>query len=48
MKTRKLSFADDRWELRDTIVIKMTPKNEDHPYRYKLLYVDKETMIAQT
>ena len=41
-----LSFADDRWELRDTIVIKMTPKNEDHPYRYKVIYIDKQTMIS--
>ena len=28
-----LSYADDRWELRDIVKIRMIPKNDDHPYR---------------
>ncbi len=41
-----LSFADDRWELRDAIVVRMTPKNEDHPYHHKDIYIDKQTLTA--
>jgi hypothetical protein len=41
-----LSYADDRWELRDTLLIRMKPKNEDHPYLYKDIYLDKETFNA--
>jgi hypothetical protein len=41
-----LSFADDRWELRDTIIVRMTPKNEDHPYQHKDIYIDKQTLTA--
>ena len=41
-----LSYADDRWELRDTIVVRMTPKNADHPYHHKDLYLDKQTLTA--
>ena len=39
-----LSFADDRWELRDTWLVRMTPKNSDHPYHHKDIYIDKETL----
>ncbi|MBW2422507.1 MAG: DUF1329 domain-containing protein, partial [Deltaproteobacteria bacterium] len=39
-----LSFADDRWEMRKAVKIRMTPKNADHPYHHKDLYLDKETM----
>jgi len=38
-----LSFADDRWELRHAIKIRFVPKNDDHPYAYKILYIDKST-----
>jgi len=38
-----LSFADDRWELRDAWLIRMIPKNEDHPYHHKDIWIDKET-----
>ncbi len=38
-----LSFADDRWELRHAIRIQFVPKNTDHPYSKKILYVDTET-----
>jgi hypothetical protein len=37
------SFANDRWELRDTWIIRFDPKNDDHPYHHKDIYVDKET-----
>ena len=37
------SFANDRWELRDAWVIRFDPKNEDHPYHHKDIYIDKET-----
>ena len=39
-----LSFADDRWELRDAVLIQMQPKNDDHPYSRKDLYIDKQTL----
>jgi len=41
-----LSFADDNWELRHAVKIRMTPKNKDHPYHHKDIYIDKETMRA--
>jgi hypothetical protein len=39
-----LSFADDRWEMRKAVKIRMIPKNGDHPYHHKDLYLDKETL----
>jgi hypothetical protein len=39
-----LSFADDRWELRKAILIRFEPRNDDHPYAYKDIWIDKETM----
>ena len=41
-----LSFADDRWELRDAVVVRMIPKNDDHPYHHKDIYIDKQSMTA--
>ena len=41
-----LSFASDRWELRDVVVVRMIPKNPDHPYHHKDLYLDKETLTS--
>jgi hypothetical protein len=41
-----LSFADDRWEMRRVVKIRMTPKNADHPYHHKDLYIDKQTLRA--
>jgi hypothetical protein len=38
-----LSFADDRWELRDAYLVRMTPKNSDHPYHHKDIWIDKQT-----
>jgi len=41
-----LSYASDRWELRDSILIRMKPKNADHPYHHKDIYFDKQTLKA--
>jgi hypothetical protein len=41
-----LSYADDRWELRRAYKIRMTPKNADHPYHHKEIYLDKQTWNA--
>ena len=38
-----LSFADDRWELRHTYKFEFVPKNADHPYSRKLIFLDKNT-----
>jgi hypothetical protein len=38
-----LSFANDKWELRDAYVVRMKPKNADHPYDHKDIYLDKQT-----
>ena len=38
-----LSFANDRWELRDAWRIRMTPKNADHPYHHKDIFIEKQT-----
>jgi hypothetical protein len=38
-----LSFADDRWELRRAFKIQFVPKNADHPYSRKILYIDRNT-----
>ncbi len=35
-----LSYANDRWERRRAIKIRMTPRNPDHPYGHKDLYID--------
>ena len=39
-----LSFANDRWELRKAIKVRMTPKNADHPYHHKDIYIDRQTL----
>ena len=39
-----LSYADDRWELRHAIKIRFTPNNADHPYKFKDIYIDKNSM----
>jgi hypothetical protein len=41
-----LSFAADRWELRHAFKIQFVPKNPDHPYSRKILYIDKNTAEA--
>ncbi len=38
-----LSFANDNWELRDAFLVRMTPKNTDHPYHHKDIWIDKQT-----
>jgi len=41
-----LSYANDRWELRKAVKIRFVPRNSDHPYHHKDIYIDKETMVA--
>jgi hypothetical protein len=41
-----LSYADDRWELRHAVKVRMTPNNADHPYAFKDIYIDKQTLVA--
>jgi hypothetical protein len=41
-----LSYADDRWELRHAVKVRFVPKNTDHPYHHKDIYIDKQTMTA--
>jgi hypothetical protein len=37
------SFGNDIWQLRKAIVLEMRPKDEDHIYRRKTLWLDKDT-----
>ena len=37
------SYASDRWEVRDAWIVRFVPKNEDHPYHHKDIYIDKDT-----
>jgi hypothetical protein len=37
------SFANDNWELRKALIVRFDPRNEDHPYSRKDMYIDKET-----
>jgi hypothetical protein len=39
-----LSFANDRWDLRHAVIVEMTPRNVEHPYSHKDIYIDKETL----
>jgi hypothetical protein len=39
-----LSYADDVWELRHAVKIRFTPYNSDHPYKYKDIYIDTNSM----
>jgi hypothetical protein len=41
-----LSYADDSWELRRAVKVRMRPKNPDHPYHHKDIYFDKETLSS--
>ncbi|MFQ5513910.1 MAG: DUF1329 domain-containing protein [Myxococcota bacterium] len=39
------SYADDVWELRHAWIIRFYPRNDDHPYHHKDIYIDKDTGI---
>ncbi len=39
-----LSFANDRWERRHAVVIEMVPRDEEHPYSKKVIWIDRESM----
>lgn len=41
-----LSFANDRWQLRPAVKVRMRPKDADHPYGRKDLYLDRESLRA--
>jgi hypothetical protein len=41
-----LSFASDRWELRDAVLVRMVPKSDEHPYSRKDIYLDEQTLVA--
>lgn len=38
-----LSFANDRWELRDALLLEMIPRDKDHPYSKKLIWIDRDS-----
>ncbi len=40
------SLANDIWQLRKAIVLEMKPKDKQHPYKRKRLWVDKETYVG--
>jgi hypothetical protein len=39
-----LSFADDVWELRHAVKVRMIPTNPEHPYHHKDIYIDTQTL----
>lgn len=39
-----VSYASDRWELRNAFVIEMTPKDSSHPYSRKVIWLDRQTL----
>jgi hypothetical protein len=39
-----LSFANDRWDLRRAVIVRMKPRNDDHPYSRKDIYIDRQTL----
>lgn len=41
-----LSFADDRWELRDAVLVEMRPRDPNHPYSRKVIVLDKQTLVS--
>lgn len=38
------SYASDRWELRDAVVLEMVPKDPTHPYQKKEIWLDRQTL----
>ena len=38
-----VSFANDRWELRQAVGVRLVPKLPEHPYGSKVLWVDAQT-----
>ncbi len=39
-----LSYGSDRWELRRAIRLEMTPKDDEHPYSKKEIWIDSQTL----
>lgn len=40
------SVPADRWELREAYLVESSPKWEGHPYRRRVLFLDKETFVV--
>jgi hypothetical protein len=38
-----LSYANDRWEMRRAWILRFDPRNDDHPYSRKDMYLDQES-----
>ena len=38
------SYASDRWELRRAVVLEMVPKDPNHPYQRKEIWLDRQTL----
>jgi hypothetical protein len=38
------SYASDRWELRDAVMLEMVPKDPGHPYLKKEIWLDRQTL----
>jgi hypothetical protein len=41
-----LSFADDVWDVRKVYIIEQYPKEENHPYSRKRIWIDQQTQNA--
>lgn len=39
-----LSLANDRFELRRSVVVRAEPRDPEHPYGWKTLYLDRQTL----
>jgi hypothetical protein len=40
------SLGNDLWQVREAVILEQTPKIERHPYKKKLLWVDKQTYVV--
>jgi hypothetical protein len=39
-----LSYGNDRWELRRAWIVEFVPRDPDHPYSSKKIYIDRDSM----
>jgi hypothetical protein len=39
-----LSYADDVWDVRKAVALELAPRNKDHPYSKKVIYIDEQSM----
>jgi hypothetical protein len=40
------SLGNDIWQIRETIILEQWPRQERHPYKRKVLWVDKQTYMV--